>query len=174
MKLSLSLFVSTIYLSATTNTAVVEAQAVEGCRDADGNLCGEFDSDCCGDYDVPDGPMENICPDSPTLGGSCKDKLEGVTCMSSDQQKLKCTGGTFVVGGDVGQAFNDPPSEAPKPPCTDAKDCSGEAQIQTINKEMEEGEENVADVVIGSGSATASIVSSIVGFTAIAGVVALL
>jgi hypothetical protein len=182
MKLSLSLFVIALALSATT--AAYGAESVTGAVDENGNPCGEFDSNCTGEYDVPGGDgggppaPENICPSVPS--GKCDDKLEGVTCVNkTDNTRWKCTNGVFVVNNnDVGAAFTDPPAASPTGCDGTAKDCSGEAVI-VFSKDSEESD--VADIDVDSmelddsaAALSTTIVSSIIGFTAIAGVVALL
>jgi len=158
MKLSLSLFVSTLALMATTTVA-------KGYRS-----------------------RYHLCPKDATLNGSCGGKVEGISCIADDQTTyLKCTKGIFVVTSGVGEAFTS--TGAPSPtPCDGAQGCSGPAVIDgtapitTVSKDAEEAD--VSDVDIGdvdsieleSAGTTAysTIVSSIVGFTAVAGVVALL
>jgi hypothetical protein len=197
MKLSISLLFAVV-LSATTT--VDGAESVADCYGSDGQLCGAQDSNCCGDYEVPPGgggggggggpAPENICPtgdDLPTSGESCGGNLSGVTCLAADSTYLKCTNGVFVATSGVGEAFTS--TGAPSPtPCDGAQGCSGPAVIDgtapitTVSKDAEEAD--VSDVDIGdvdsieleSAGTTAysTIVSSIVGFTAVAGVVALL
>ncbi|OEU14936.1 hypothetical protein FRACYDRAFT_269719 [Fragilariopsis cylindrus CCMP1102] len=167
MKLSLSLFVITLALSATTTAYGVE--------------CGEFDSICSEEYDVPGGDggpaIENICPDDPS--GECGGELEGVTCQVGNA-RFKCENGVFgKTNEDVGTAFMDPPTATPKPPCGTPEECSGTAVITgtavVISKDSEETDVSGIDIGIDDSAASSTaIVSSIVGITAAVGVVALL
>ena len=180
MKLSLSLFVTTLALSATTTA--YGAEAVTGAVDENGVACGIYDSGCTGELEFlpgDDGPggegagpgPESYCPNNPSDGGGCGDVPEGAICGGTNT-RFKCTNGVFrPTTDDVGAGFTDKPTAAPKPPCTDAKNCSGEAVIM---KDAEETVVSGIDIGIDDSAASATIVSSIVGITAAVGVVALL
>ena len=186
MKLSLSLFVITLALSATTTA--YGAEAVTGAVGSNGVACGLYDSGCTGELEVlpggegggPDGEggpgggpgPESYCPNNPSDGGGCGDVPEGAICGGTNT-RFKCTNGVFrPTTDDVGAGFTDKPTAAPKPPCTDAKNCSGEAVIM---KDAEETDVSGIDIGIDDSAASSTaIVSSIVGITAAVGVVALL
>jgi hypothetical protein len=148
MKLSLSLFVSTLALMATTTVA-------KGYRS-----------------------RYHLCPKDATLNGSCGGKVEGISCIADDQTTyLKCTKGIFVVTSGVGEAFTDLPAAAPKPLCADAKDCSGDVVMLTLppSKERVLSEAYTrTNMEVDSAAASGFIEYSFIGFAATVGVVALL
>ena len=190
MKLSLSLFVITLALSATTTA--YGAEAVTGAVDKNGVACQALDTECSKEYDVPggeddgpsgdgpdgDGPgdegdfvIENRCPLYPSVGGECDGgELVNVICANkTTKTRFECDNNVFVITtDDVGQAFTDPPTAAPIP---------GTAGPAVIMKDAEETDVSGIDIGIddSAASTTAStIVSSIVGIGAAVGVVALL
>jgi hypothetical protein len=166
MKLSISLFLfAGVLLSANNNNFVL------GQTDANGNPCGAEDTNCSGEYSVPDAP--SVCKGTEKVTDSCK-----VPCTINGISYV-CTNGSFVAG-NVGTAFTDPPAASPTGCDGTAKDCSGEAVI-VFSKDSEESD--VADIDVSDAgdsnelndsAGTTTIVSSIIGFTAIVGVVALL
>ena len=187
MKLSLSLFVITLALSATTTA--YGAEAVTGAVDKNGVACQALDTECSGELeDLPgggpdggdsgDGPgdegdfvIENRCPLYPSVGGECDGgELVNVICANkTTKTRFECTNNVFVITtDDVGQAFTDQPTAAPIP---------GTAGPAVIMKDAEETDVSGIDIGIddSAASSTAStIVSSIVGIGAAVGVVALL
>ena len=108
MKLSLSLFVTTLALSATTTA--YGAEAVTGAVDKNGVACQALDTECSKEYDVPggeddgpsgdgpdgDGPgdegdfvIENRCPLYPSVGGECDgNELVNVICANKTTKTL--------------------------------------------------------------------------------------
>ena len=189
MKLSLSLFVITLALSATTTA--YGAEAVTGAVDKNGVACQALDTECSKEYDVPggeddgpsgdgpdgDGPgdegdfvIENRCPLYPSVGGECDgNELVNVICANkTTKTRFECDNNVFVITtDDVGQAFTDQPTAAPIP---------GTAGPAVIMKDAEETDVSGIDIGIDDSAAasTTAIVSSIVGITAAVGVVALL
>merc|ERR1740117_2723988 len=178
MKLSLSLFVITLALSATTTA--YGAEAVTGAVDKNGVACQALDTECSKEYDDPDGDgpggegegdfvIENRCPLYPSEGGECDGgELVGVICQNkTTKNRFECTNNVFVLTtDDVGQAFTDSPTAAPIP---------GTAGPAVIMKDAEETDVSGIDIGIDDSAASSTtIVSSIVGITAAVGVVALL
>ena len=188
MKLSFSLFVTTLALSATTTA--YGAEAVTGAVDKNGVACQALDTECSKEYDVPggeddgpsgdgpdgDGPgdegdfvIENRCPLYPSVGGECDgNELVNVICANkTTKTRFECDNNVFVITtDDVGQAFTDPPTAAPIP---------GTAGPAVIMKDAEETDVSGIDIGIDDSAASSTaIVSSIVGITAAVGVVALL
>jgi hypothetical protein len=127
--------------------------------------CQATDTNCSGEYKVPDAP--SVCKGNEKTTDSCK-----VPCTINGISYV-CTKGSFVQGG-VGAAFTDPPAAAPAAGCDGTpEDCSGTAVIMDISKDAEETTD-IDSLELDDSAASATIVSSIIGFTAIAGVVALL
>jgi len=160
MKLSIiSLLFAVALLSANNNNFVL------GQTDADGNPCQATDTNCSGEYDVPDAPSK--CKGDEKTTDSCK-----VPCTINGISFV-CTNGSFVQGS-VGTAFTDPPAAAPAAGCDGTpEDCSGTAVIMDISKDADETTD-IDSLELDDSAGTTTIVSSIIGFTAIAGVVALL
>jgi hypothetical protein len=188
MKLSLSLFVITLALSATTTA--YGAEAVTGAVDKNGVACQALDTECSKEYDVPgadgpdgDGPgdegdfvIENRCPLYPSVGGECDGgELVNVICANkTTKTRFECVNNVFVITtDDVGQAFTDQPTATPIPGTAGPAVITGEAVI--ISKDAEETDVSGIDIGIDDSAASSTtIVSSIVGITAAVGVIALL
>jgi hypothetical protein len=167
MKLSISLLFAVALSSNNNNNAVIGETAV----DANGNPCQELDTNCSNEINVPDAP--SICKGDEKTTDSCS-----VACIINGIS-YKCENGVFVVG-DVGSGFTDPPATAPAAGCDGTPaGCSGPAVIDgtaavTISKDSDESDVDSIELESAGTTAYSTIVSSIVGFTAVAGVVALL
>merc|ERR1740117_2892901 len=175
MKLSLSLFVITLALSATTTA--YGAEAVTGAVDKNGVACQALDTECSKEYDDPDGDgpggegegdfvIENRCPLYPSEGGECDGgELVNVICANkTTKTRFECVNNVFVITtDDVGQAFTDQPTAAPIPGTAGPAVITGEAVI--ISKDAEETDVSGIDIGIDDSAAfsTTAIVSSIVG-----------
>ena len=154
MSQSLSLFVSTLALSATT--AVSQ-----------------------GGHHHHHHHHHAHCPKETIIDTSCKGiKIENLVCLtptSDVSSAVECNGDVWVEhNGLVGEAFSDPPAAAPAPPGT-----TGPARIMTLPPTNDRYLSQVyaRDMEDDSAAAAAAggfIGSSFVGFAVTVGVVALL